>query len=84
MLTFVVIGGGPTGAEMAGAIAEIARQALRHEFDQFTPHTARVLLLEGGPTILSTYVESLRISARAALTAHGVEDRRTRDRHAGQ
>jgi NADH:ubiquinone reductase (H+-translocating) len=75
LLTFVVIGGGPTGAEMAGAIAEIARQALRHEFDAIAPHTARVLLLEGGPTILATYVESLRASARAALIALGVEVR---------
>ena len=75
LLTFVVIGGGPTGAEMAGAIAEIARHALHHEFDAIAPHTARVLLLEGGPTILSTYVESLRASARAALTALGVEVR---------
>jgi NADH:ubiquinone reductase (H+-translocating) len=75
LLTFVVIGGGPTGVEMAGAIAEIARQSLRHEFDAIAPHTARVLLLEGGPTILSTYVESLRVSARAALAALGVEVR---------
>ncbi|MEP7116854.1 MAG: NAD(P)/FAD-dependent oxidoreductase [Acidobacteriota bacterium] len=75
LLTFVVIGGGPTGVEMAGAIAEIARQSLRHEFDAIAPHTARVLLLEGGPTILTSYVESLRASARAALTTLGVEVR---------
>ena len=48
----MVIGGGPTGVEMAGAIAEIARQALGDEFDAIAPQTARVLLLEGGPTIL--------------------------------
>ena len=60
LLTFVVIGGGPTGVEMAGAIAEIARQALRDEFDAIAPQTARVLLLEGGPTILPSYVEPLR------------------------
>ena len=52
LLTFVVIGGGPTGVEMAGAIAEIARQALADEFDAVAPRTARVLLLEGGPIIL--------------------------------
>ena len=75
LLTFVVIGGGPTGVEMAGAIAEISRQALRDEFDAIAPHTARVLLLEGGATVLGTYVESLRASARAALTALGVEVR---------
>ncbi len=75
LLTFVVIGGGPTGVEMAGAIAEIARQALRDEFDAIAPPTARVLLLEGGPTILASYIESLRVSARAALAALGVEVR---------
>ena len=75
LLTFVVIGGGPTGVEMAGAIAEIARHALGDEFDAIAPDTARVLLLEGGATILATYVESLRISARRALADLGVEVR---------
>jgi NADH dehydrogenase len=75
LLTFVVIGGGPTGVEMAGAIAEIARQAMRDEFDAITPQTARVLLLEGGPTILATYREPLRESARQALAGLGVEVR---------
>ncbi len=75
LLTFVVIGGGPTGVEMAGAIAEIARQALADEFDAVAPRTARVLLLEGGPTILPTYADGLRASAREALTSLGVEVR---------
>ncbi len=75
LLTFVVIGGGPTGAEMAGAIAEIARQALCEEFDAIAPHSARILLLEGGPSILATYVAGLRDAARAALIALGVEVR---------
>ena len=75
LLTFVVIGGGPTGVEMAGAIAEIARQALGDEFDAIAPQTARVLLLEGGPTILATYVEPLRASARQALAGLGVDVR---------
>ncbi len=75
LLTFVVIGGGPTGVEMAGAIAEIARQALADEFDAVSPKTARVLLLEGGPTILSSYGERLRTSAREALASLGVEVR---------
>ena len=75
LLTFVVIGGGPTGVEMAGAIAEIARESLRAEFDRITPQTARVVLLEGGPTILSTYVPALRDSARRALQTLGVEVR---------
>lgn len=72
LLTFVVIGGGPTGVEMAGAIAEIARQALRDEFQCITPQDAHVVLLEGGPTILSTYVPSLRDAARQALGTLGV------------
>ena len=75
LLTFVVIGGGPTGVEMAGAIAEIARQALTDEFDAMAPETARVLLLEGGPSILPTYVPRLRDAARAALVALGVDVR---------
>jgi len=75
LLTFVVIGGGPTGVEMAGAIAEIARQSLADEFDAVAPRTARVLLLEGGPTILPSHVERLRQSAREALTSLGVDVR---------
>ena len=75
LLTFVVIGGGPTGVEMAGAIAEIARQALTDEFDAMAPETARVLLLEGGPSILPTYVPRLRDAARTALVALGVDVR---------
>ncbi|MEZ5292537.1 MAG: NAD(P)/FAD-dependent oxidoreductase [Vicinamibacterales bacterium] len=84
LLTFVVIGGGPTGVEMAGAIAEIARQALADEFDAVAPESARVVLLEGGPTILSTYTERLRASARQALATLGVEVREsTRVTHVG-
>ncbi len=75
LLTFVVIGGGPTGVEMAGAIAEIARQALADQFDAVAPETSRVLLLEGGPTILSSYGDRLRTSARDALASLGVEVR---------
>ena len=75
LLTFAVIGGGPTGVEMAGAIAEIARQALADEFDAMAPETARVLLLEGGPSILPSYVAGLRASARRALASLGVEVR---------
>jgi len=75
LLTFVVIGGGPTGVEMAGAIAEIARQALTDEFDAMAPETSRVLLLEGGASILPTYVPRLREAARAALRELGVDVR---------
>ena len=59
LLTFVVIGGGPTGVEMAGAIAEVAREALVQDFRRIRPASARVLLVEAGPRILSTYPEEL-------------------------
>jgi NADH:ubiquinone reductase (H+-translocating) len=60
LLTFVLIGGGPTGVEMAGALAEIARQALRSEFDAVDPTIARIILLEAGPHILPAFPDSLR------------------------
>jgi NADH:ubiquinone reductase (H+-translocating) len=72
LLTFVIIGGGPTGVEMAGALGEIARQVLRTEFDTFDPAMARIVLIEAGPSILSTFPESLRESARVALLRLGI------------
>lgn len=72
-LTFVVIGGGPTGVELAGALAEIARHTLRNEFDTIDPESARIVLLEAGPTILPTFPPSLRDAARRALRRLGVE-----------
>ncbi len=75
LLTFVVIGGGPTGVELAGALAEIARQALRSEFDAIDPASARILLVEAGPSILPAFPEGLRASARRALRRLGVEVR---------
>lgn len=75
LLTFVIIGGGPTGVEMAGALAEIARQALRSEFDRIDPASARIILIEAGPSILPAFPESLRASARRALVRLGVEVR---------
>lgn len=75
LLTFVIVGGGPTGVELAGALAEIARQALRSEFDNVDPASARILLLEAGPSILTTFPESLRASARRSLTRLGVQVR---------
>jgi NADH dehydrogenase len=75
LLTFVVVGGGPTGVEMAGAIAEIARQTLADEFRTIAPEKARVLLVEAGPTILSTFPDDLRASARRSLERLGVEVR---------
>jgi len=71
-LTFVVIGGGPTGVEMAGALAEISRQSLARDFRHFDPGSARILLLEGGPTILSAFPEKLRDAARRDLERLGV------------
>ncbi len=73
LLTFVIIGGGPTGVEMAGALAEIAKQALRSEFDAIDPASARILLIEAGPSILPAFPEALRTSAKRALARLGVE-----------
>jgi NADH:ubiquinone reductase (H+-translocating) len=73
LLTFAIIGGGPTGVELAGALAEIARHTLREEFDAIDPESARIILIEAGATILSTFPESLRNSARRALRKLGVE-----------
>jgi NADH dehydrogenase len=73
LLTFVVVGGGPTGVELAGAIAEIARHTVRQDFRSFDPHQARVVLLEGGDRILAQYPPDLSASARRALEKLGVE-----------
>jgi NADH:ubiquinone reductase (H+-translocating) len=73
LLTFVLIGGGPTGVELAGALAEIARHTLREEFDTIDPESARIILIEAGPSILPSFPESLRASARRALRKLGVE-----------
>ncbi len=75
LLTFVVIGGGPTGVELAGALAEISRQSLARNFRHFDPGSARVLLMEGGPAVLTTFPEPLRDAAREHLEQLGVEVR---------
>ncbi len=75
LLTFVVVGGGPTGVEMAGAIAEIARQTLSDEFRSIRTEQARVLLVEAGPSVLAAFPESLRHAARKSLAKLGVEVR---------
>ncbi len=75
LLTFVIVGGGPTGVELAGAMAEIARKALRREFDAIDTAAARVVLLEGGPRILPTYPPELSAKARRQLERLGVEVR---------
>jgi len=72
-LTFVIVGGGPTGVEMAGALAEIARQTLRDEFRAISTAQTRVLLIEAGPTVLSTFPEDLRQKGRQQLQHLGVE-----------
>lgn len=75
LLTFVVIGGGPTGVELAGAISEVARQTLKREFRNIDPRNARILLLEAGPRILGAYPEELSAYAARALAKKGVEVR---------
>jgi NADH dehydrogenase len=75
LLTFVIVGGGPTGVEMAGALAEIARKALVRDFRHIDPRTARVILIEGGPRLLAAYDESLSAYAKRALERLGVEVR---------
>ena len=75
LLTFVIVGGGPTGVELAGTLAEIARQTLRDEFRTIDTTRARILLVEAGPTILQTFPEKLRNAARASLVRLGIEVR---------
>jgi len=72
LLTFVVIGGGPTGVEMAGALAEISRQSLARNFRHFDPGSARIVLLEGGPHLLGGFPDSLRAFALKDLQRLGV------------
>ncbi len=74
-LNFVIIGGGPTGVEMAGAIAEISRHTLAKDFRHIDPSQARVILIEGEPRLLAAYPEDLSASARKQLEDLGVEVR---------
>jgi NADH dehydrogenase len=74
-LQFVVIGGGPTGVELAGTLAEIARHALNHEFRKIDPKQTRILLLEGGPRVLAPYSEQLSRKAENQLRRLGVKVR---------
>jgi len=75
LLTFVLVGGGPTGVELAGTLAEIARHTLRHEFRAIDPRGARIVLVEAGPTILPSFPETLRDAARASLRRLGIDVR---------
>ena len=72
-LNFVVIGGGPTGVELAGAISDIAQLYMRHDFRHIDPAKSRVLLLEGSPRVLEAYPKDLSSKAEAALGRLGVE-----------
>lgn len=78
-LSFVVVGGGATGVELAGALVELARRSLRRDFRHIDPTKAKVVLLEGGPSILPSYPADLQQKALAQLTSLGVEIR-TRSR----
>ncbi|MBL8839048.1 MAG: NAD(P)/FAD-dependent oxidoreductase [Alphaproteobacteria bacterium] len=73
LLNFVIVGGGPTGVEMAGAIAELAKRALARDFRVIDPRQTRVILVEAGPRLLATFPEDLSAKAKAALERLGVE-----------
>jgi NADH dehydrogenase len=75
LLTFVIVGGGATGVEMAGAIAEIARQTLAKDFRRIDPRSSRIILLEAGPRVLPTLPEDLSTYAERALARMGVDVR---------
>ncbi len=75
LLTFVIVGGGPTGVELAGALAEIARQTLRQDFRRIRPESARIVLVEGSPHVLGAFPDDLREAARRSLETLGVEVR---------
>ena len=73
LLTFVIVGAGPTGAELAGALGEIARHTLRREFRSIDPAEARILLVEGGARVLTAYPPELSAKAERSLASLGVE-----------
>jgi len=74
-MTFVIVGGGSTGVELAGALAEIAGETLKHEFRSIDPKTARILLLDGGARLLTAYPEDLSAQAEKSLLRLGVRVR---------
>ncbi|HSU13884.1 MAG TPA: NAD(P)/FAD-dependent oxidoreductase [Longimicrobium sp.] len=75
LLTFVVVGAGPTGVEMSGAMTEIARKSLTRDFRHIDPSSARIILIEGGPRVLAAYDEKLSAYAQRALERIGVQVR---------
>src|SRR6516165_1126790 len=75
LLTFVLVGGGPTGVEMAGALAELRRYTLKSEFRRIDPQKARIILVEAAPRLLATFPAALARKAQARLERLGVEVR---------
>jgi NADH dehydrogenase len=73
LLTFVIVGGGATGVEMAGAIADVARQTLAADFRRIDPRSARIVLIEAGPRLLPAFPQGLSDYARDTLTRVGVD-----------
>lgn len=73
LLNFVIVGGGPTGVEMAGAIAELSKHALARDFRHVDPRATRIILVEGGKRVLATFPEDLSAKAKASLESLGVE-----------
>ena len=73
LLTFLICGAGPTGVEMAGAIAELAHNGMAKDFRNFDPASARILLVQAGPRVLPQFGERLSVFARSSLEALGVE-----------
>src|SRR5712671_6017906 len=72
-LTFVIVGAGPTGVELSGAIAEIARQTLKHDFRSIKPEEAQIILLDGAPRVLMSFPEDLSEKASRSLAKLGVQ-----------
>ena len=72
-LTFVIVGAGATGLELAGALAEIANETLAHDFRRIDPQAARIILMEGGPRVLSAFPEELSAKAEALVKRLGVQ-----------
>ena len=75
LMTIVIVGGGPTGVELAGACSELARQVLKRDFKRIDPAQAKVILIEGSPRLLGQFAETLSQSARETLEGMGVEVR---------
>jgi len=73
LLTFVVVGGGPTGVEMAGAICELAKHTMKNDFREIDPRQARIILIENSPGILNNFHDSLGVIAKKVLKKMGAE-----------